>query len=127
MGAAVAGAAATGPAGDWAGGRSSTQARATMITPNNTGMPTAPSGKRRRGAATLTSNNGGDAWRCRSFSDFFSASRMNDMSGPRRVAEEGGGGVVERRVQRHLGLHAGDAVDREPVLALEILDQRDQR
>ena len=43
---------------------------------------------------------------------------------PLPSAQEGGGRVVERGVERHLRLHAGDAVDREAVLALEILDQR---
>ena len=46
---------------------------------------------------------------------------------PAAVVQEGRGRVVERGVERHLGLHAGDAIDREPILALEILDQRDQR
>src|SRR5262245_64180551 len=96
-----------------------------MFTPSSAARPAAHSGNLRRGAATLTSNSAGDDWRWRSFSDFLSASRMKDMSAT--GAQEGRVGFVQRRVQRHLGLHAGDAVDGEPVLALEILDQGDQR
>ena len=52
---------------------------------------------------------------------------MKDMSAPAAASQEWCGGVVERGVERDLGLHAGDAVDSEPVLALEIFDQRGQR
>src|SRR5688572_13228123 len=112
--------------------RISTQASAIMFTPNNTASPTAQTGNRRRGAATLTSNRAGEACRWRSVSDFFRASRMKDMSatalqGGGGFVQERRGGVVERSIQRHLGLHAGDAVDRQAVAALELLDQRHQR
>ena len=46
---------------------------------------------------------------------------------PLACVQERCGGIVERGVERHLGLHARDAIHREPVLALEILDQRHQR
>ena len=52
------------------------------LTPNSTRAPTTQTGNLRRGAATLTSNSAGAACRWRSFSDFFSASRMKDMSAP---------------------------------------------
>src|SRR5688500_14754960 len=59
--AATAGAACA--AGDASDLRSSTQASASTFTPNNTASATAHMGNLRRGAATLTSNNAGDAWR----------------------------------------------------------------
>src|SRR6187455_89245 len=45
-------------------------------------------------------------------------------SAPPVRAQEGRRGVVGCRVERHLRLNAGDAVDSKPVLALEILDLR---
>ena len=48
------------------------------------------------------------------------------MSAPGGLVQEWGGGVVERRIERHLRLHAGDAVDGEPVATLEFFDQRHQ-
>src|SRR4051812_30210959 len=107
--------------------RNSTQPRASTLTPNNTPSAAAHPGNRRRGAATFTSNSAGDAWRWRSLSDFFRASRMKDMSAPGLVAQERRGRIVECRVERHLGLHAGDAIHGEAIPALEIFNQRDER
>ena len=48
---------------------------------------------------------------------------MNDMSATTAIAQERCGGIVERRVERDLGLHAGDAIHRESIPALEFLHQ----
>ena len=45
-------------------------------------MASAHNGRRVRGGATFTSNSAGPFWRWRSLSDFFSASRMNDIGHP---------------------------------------------
>src|SRR5688572_17929692 len=113
----------------WAGasGRISTQTSATTLTISNRASATTHTGKRRRGAATFTSNSAGVLWRWRSVSDFLSASRMKDISAPGRAVQEWCGSVVERGVESHLRLHSRDAIDREPVLALEVFHQRDQR
>ena len=68
----------------------------------------------------------GPTWRWRSCSDFRSASRMKDMAQPpgaSGVKQKWRGGVRQRRVKCNLGLHAGNAVHRQAMLALEILDQ----
>jgi hypothetical protein len=52
---------------------------------------------------------------------------MNDISASRRLVEKRRGRIVERRIQRHLRLHARDAIHRQAVLALEILHHADQR
>jgi len=49
------------------------------LTPSNEAIATAQSGKRLRGGAIFTSNSAGPLCRCRSLSDFFNASSMNDM------------------------------------------------
>src|SRR5262249_38700212 len=53
----------------------------TLITSNAT-MARAQGGNRALGGAPLTSNSAGPDCRCRSLSDFFSASRMNDIDQP---------------------------------------------
>ena len=86
-------------------------------------MATAHTGNRAFGGATLTSNRAGPVCRWRSLSDFFSASRMNDISS----TAVGVGKVEERRVRRCYGagehdlrLHARDPIHRKTVLALKI-------
>ena len=51
------------------------------LIPSSTAITTAHTGNVRRGGATLTSKSDGPLCRWRSLSDFFSASRMNDMMG----------------------------------------------
>jgi hypothetical protein len=53
-----------------------------MLTTSNPAMAIAHTGNRDFGGATLTSNSAGPDCRCRSLSDFFSASRMNDIVQP---------------------------------------------
>jgi hypothetical protein len=45
----------------------------------STAIATAQTGSLRRGGATFTSKSDGPLCRCLSLSDFFNASRMNDM------------------------------------------------
>lgn len=49
------------------------------LIPSSTAIAAAQIGSLRRGGATFTSNSDGPLCRCRSLSDFFNASRMNDM------------------------------------------------
>ena len=81
---------------------------------------------------TRTSSSVGPLCRWRSASDFFSASRMRDISclasmpavrmrlQQRRIRRR------QRGVQRHLRFDAGDAVDRQAIGALELFDQLHQ-
>ena len=62
-----------------AGRRSSIQEITMTLIPRSTAIATAQIGSARRGGATLTSKSDGPLCRCRSLSDFFNASRMNDM------------------------------------------------
>src|SRR5690348_6356800 len=133
--AAGAGAAAAAGGGDEAigsapGRRNRSQASTATLTSSSKPSPRAQTGRRRRGAATFTSNSAGADWRWRSVSDFFRASRMKDMSATVRArgarAQEGRVGIVERGVQCHLRLHAGDAVHRQPAAPLELLDHGHQ-
>ena len=79
-----------------------------------------------------TSSSVGPACRCRSASDFFSASRIKDISSPRVDAccrprlQQRRAGAASARIERHLRLDAGDAVDRETMGALELFDQLHQ-
>src|SRR5882757_686916 len=59
--------------------RSSSQPTITMLMANSATMAMAQTGNPAFGCATFTSNRAGPVCRCRSFSDFFSASRMNDI------------------------------------------------
>src|SRR5688572_4942749 len=110
--------------------RMSTHTSTAMFTTSSAPSAYAHTGRLRRGAATFTSNRAGVEARWRSVSDFLRASRMKDMSAACAGAvatQEGCGGIVERGIERDLGLHAGDAIDREPVLALEFLDHAGER
>jgi len=57
----------------------STRASTTRLTPSNNPKAATHSGRRLRRAPDRVSINPGTVWRCRSISDFLSASRMNDM------------------------------------------------
>src|SRR5204863_9276716 len=63
-----------------------------MLMASSAASATAHMGKRAFGAATFTSNTAGPLCRCRSFSDFFRASSMKDMS-----AAMHRGGIEQRR------------------------------
>jgi len=62
--------------------RSSSHMTMPRFTNSNSAIAMAHSGKRVRGGATRTSNSAGPLCRWRSLSDFFSASRMNDIDSP---------------------------------------------
>jgi len=59
--------------------RNNIQPTITMLMTSSTTMAIAHTGNPALGGATFTSNRAGPVCRCRSVSDFFSASRMNDI------------------------------------------------
>src|SRR3954471_10412921 len=59
--------------------RNNIQPTITMLMTSSTTMAIAHTGNPAFGGATFTSNRAGPVCRCRSVSDFFSASRMNDI------------------------------------------------
>jgi hypothetical protein len=65
-----------------AGRRSNTHPTINRFTASSAASPIAHNGKPLRGGATLTSKSAGPFCRWRSVSDFFSASRMNDIGHP---------------------------------------------
>ncbi len=70
-----------GAADSW---RSSRPTSTIRLTPSNAPRAAAQSGTRRRGGTLPASMSPGTVWRCRSTSDFLSASSMNDIEGPIR-------------------------------------------
>jgi hypothetical protein len=66
-------------ASPWDERRNSIQPTMIMLTTSNATIAIAHIGNRDFGGATLTSNSAGPDCRWRSLSDFFSASRMNDI------------------------------------------------
>jgi hypothetical protein len=66
----------------WDDRRSSIHPTMIMLTTSNATIAIAHTGNRDFGGATLTSNSAGPDCRWRSLSDFFSASRMNDIVQP---------------------------------------------
>lgn len=66
----------------WGGRRQSNQPPIIMFTPSRTAIATAHSGNRAFGGAIFTSKSAGPLCLWRSVSDFFSASRMNDIAQP---------------------------------------------
>lgn len=72
-----------------AGCRSSIQDTTMILMPRSTAIAMAHTGSARRGGAILTSKSDGPVCRCRSVSDFFNASRMNDMMATRAPQSAG--------------------------------------